>query len=170
MTRQRRIILEELRNVSSHPTADGLHRMVRRRLPRISLGTVYRNLEMLSRQGVILKLDLGGDQRRFDGRTDPHYHVRCLRCDAICDLVLAPLESLEHEASGASEWELLGHRIELVGFCPDCKEKERKGPAREAASGAAGDAAEDPGNGLTEVRGLDGARPGLGKGGKQDVG
>ncbi|MGE5577510.1 MAG: Fur family transcriptional regulator, partial [Syntrophothermus sp.] len=53
MTRQRQIILEELKNVTTHPTADEVYEMVRRRLPRISLGTVYRNLELLAEEGII---------------------------------------------------------------------------------------------------------------------
>ena len=67
MTHQRRIILEELRNTRSHPTADEVYEIVRKRIPKISLGTVYRNLELLSESGVIQKLEIGGTQKRFDG-------------------------------------------------------------------------------------------------------
>jgi len=77
ITRQRRVILEELQRTKSHPTADELYRKVRRRLPRISLGTVYRNLELLSRSGLIRKLEIGGGKMRFDGIVEPHYHIHC---------------------------------------------------------------------------------------------
>ena len=80
MTTQRQVILEELRKLKSHPTAGELCQIVRQRLPRISLGTVYRNLEILSRSGVVLKLDVAGLEMRFDGTVDNHYHVRCLDC------------------------------------------------------------------------------------------
>ena len=77
VTRQRRVILEELRKLTSHPTAPALYEVVRRRLPRISLGTVYRNLELLARAGFIQRLDLQGAEARFDGNPEHHYHVRC---------------------------------------------------------------------------------------------
>ena len=67
MTRQRPVILEELKNLTTHPTADELYSMVRRRLPRISLGTVYRNLEILSEMGLAQKLESAGAQRRYGG-------------------------------------------------------------------------------------------------------
>ena len=60
MTQQRQVILEELRLCRSHPTADELYSRVRRRLPRISLGTVYRNLETLAERGLIRKMEVGG--------------------------------------------------------------------------------------------------------------
>ena len=69
MTRQRKVILEIMKNVTSHPTADQVHQMVRKTLPHVSLATVYRNLEILSEHGMIQKLELAGAQRRFDGKT-----------------------------------------------------------------------------------------------------
>ncbi|MCJ7604005.1 MAG: transcriptional repressor, partial [Desulfobulbaceae bacterium] len=67
MTKQRQVILEELRKVKTHPTADDMYQMLRKKMPKISLGTVYRNLEILSESGIIQKLDVGGTQKRFDG-------------------------------------------------------------------------------------------------------
>ena len=64
LTKQRKVILEELRKLKTHPSADEIYNIVRERLPRISLGTVYRNLEILSDAGVILKLDVAGSQKR----------------------------------------------------------------------------------------------------------
>lgn len=72
MTRQRKIILEEVRKVNTHPSADEIYEMVRLRLPRISLGTVYRNLEILSELGKIQKLQLSGSLKRFDWNTNKH--------------------------------------------------------------------------------------------------
>jgi len=91
MTKQRRVILDELRKLKSHPSADELYRRVRRFLPRISLGTVYRNLEVLSQQGVVQKVELGGPQRRYDGDATTHYHVRCVECGRVED---APVKGI----------------------------------------------------------------------------
>jgi Fur family ferric uptake transcriptional regulator len=124
MTRQRRTILEELRKVNSHPPADEVYKLVRRRLPRISLGTVYRNLETLSGRGLIRKLELGGSQRRFDGHIKNHYHVRCVRCGDVEDVPVEPVAELEGLLHGVSDYKVIGHRLEFVGLCPQCKKGE----------------------------------------------
>jgi len=123
MTRQRQVILEELGKVSSHPTADEVYDMVRRRLPRVSLGTVYRNLEMLSERGMIQKLELGGTRRRFDGNVRDHYHVRCVRCGRLEDVPAEPGAVLENALRGVSDYEITGYRLEFIGLCPQCKKQ-----------------------------------------------
>lgn len=124
-TKQRLVILNELRRVRSHPSADELHRRVRRRLPRISLATVYRNLEMMSEQGVVLKLDLGGSQRRFDGDVSEHHHVRCTCCDRVDDLTGQLPCCLEKAFKSQNGYKITGHRLELIGLCPKCRKKKR---------------------------------------------
>ena len=121
MTCQRQIILEELGKVKSHPTADEVYEMVRRRLPRISLGTVYRNLEVLSQCGMIQKLELGGSQRRYDGQVKRHYHVRCQQCGRMDDIISEPMAEIESKLRSQCPHEIVGHRLELIGVCPDCK-------------------------------------------------
>lgn len=123
MTRQRKVILEELKKVKTHPSADEIYTIVRRRLPRISLGTVYRNLEILAGLGEIQKLELGGAQKRFDGNPQPHYHLRCLYCNWIVDVPAPPFKSIkniEKELSGLTDYKILGHRLEFIGICPGC--------------------------------------------------
>ena len=124
MTRQRKIILEELRKTTSHPSADAIYESVRRQLPNISLGTVYRNLEILSRNGKILKLELCGYQKRFDGNPNPHDHVRCVRCGRIEDLPTNILDDFKGKVCPSTSFEVLGCRLEFSGICPDCKAKE----------------------------------------------
>jgi Fur family ferric uptake transcriptional regulator len=128
MTQQRRVILEELRKVASHPTADQIYEMVRRRLPRVSLGTVYRNLEVLSEQGVIRTLEWGGMPRRFDGNPGTHYHVRCVRCGRAEDVDVRPLSGIEEAARSVSDYQVIGHRVEVMGICPQCRgEAQQRG-------------------------------------------
>jgi Fur family ferric uptake transcriptional regulator len=121
LTNQRQVILEELRKVTTHPTAGELYDMVRQRLPRIGLGTVYRNLELLSEYGIIKKLETGGDQKRFDGNPGPHYHIRCNTCGRVDDLPIARLEDLEAQAADCCRYTIQGHHIEFNGICADCK-------------------------------------------------
>ncbi len=78
LTKQRKVIVEELTKSTDHPTAGDIYDTVRKRLPRISLATVYRNLELLAAHGVIQKLELCGSPARFDARRDGHYHIRCV--------------------------------------------------------------------------------------------
>ncbi len=121
MTNQRKIILEELRKVTSHPTADQLYEIVRKKLPKISLGTVYRNLETLSDQGLALKLDMGGSQRHYDGMVENHYHVRCNKCEQVADLELPIMETIEEEAQKVTNFYIERHNMEFVGMCQDCR-------------------------------------------------
>lgn len=123
MTKQRMVILEELRNVTSHPTADEVYNIVRTRLPRISLGTVYRNLDLLAESGEIIKLEAAGTQKRFDGNLSPHQHVRCMHCGAIGDVHTAI--SLPNIMSATADgFHIAGARIEFDGTCAECSAKE----------------------------------------------
>ena len=119
-TKQRRIILEELRKVTCHPTADELHQMVRKRLPRINIATVYRNLEILTDEGEVMKLDVAGTQRRFDGTPENHYHIRCSRCGRVDDVHIEIRASLEKSAEESCGYRVQSHRVEFTGICPEC--------------------------------------------------
>lgn len=120
ITKQRKIILEELKKVTSHPTADQLHQMVRKRLPKISIATIYRNLEILSDDGAILKMDVAGTQRRFDGNPENHYHIRCCKCGRVDDVPMERVASIEASAQRACGYSVLSHRIEFMGICAEC--------------------------------------------------
>jgi len=125
MTRQRRAILEALRRLESHPTGDEVYRAARRRLPHISLGTVYRNLELLSGRGIIRKLDVAGSQRRFDAKLETHDHIRCLACGRLDDVTLKPRVSDAGISRQLPGYQVLGHHLEVVGLCPECRTKRR---------------------------------------------
>ena len=120
-SRQRDVILEELRRVRSHPTAQALYGAVRRRLPTISLGPVYRNLDLLADQGEIMRLPCPGGQTRFDGNTKEHHHLRCTRCGRVLDVESAI--TVRYNNTETDEYEITGHRIELFGLCARCRKK-----------------------------------------------
>ena len=121
-TQQRRVILEELRKLTSHPTAAELYAIVRQCLPRISLGTIYRNLELLAQNNVIKKLEIAGSETRFDAECMLHDHVRCVDCGKVDDLLgvseARPTERFVH----SNGYEILDCRMEYIGVCPDCKQ------------------------------------------------
>ncbi len=125
MTNQRQVILEEIRKVNTHPTADEVYEMVRKRLPRISLGTVYRNLEILSTRGAIKKIGPISSQMRFDGITKKHYHIRCIYCGKLEDAPIDPMDNLENAIREKSDYSIIGHRLEFIGICPECSKKSK---------------------------------------------
>jgi Fur family transcriptional regulator, ferric uptake regulator len=120
-SRQRDVILEELQRLKSHPSAVSLYQVVRRRLPRISLGTVYRNLELLAETGLVQKLQTSGGETRFDGDVRRHDHVRCLHCGRIDDIPGPPLDLSGGYANDWGGYQIVGHRLEFVGLCPACR-------------------------------------------------
>ena len=124
MTKQREIILEEIKMSVSHPTADEIYESVRKRLPKISLGTVYRNLDILASCGMIRKLDPGRTQMRFDGNLSEHHHLTCMRCNRIEDLDFEvshdPLKNLEKVMGNLTKYGIFGHKLEFFGLCSTC--------------------------------------------------
>lgn len=125
MTDQRRLILEVVRRADSHPTAEWVYRKVRRRLPRLSLGTVYRNLKLLVEQGLIQELDSRG-LGRYDGSTGRHDHFTCQACGRIID-VTAPVDpALDRRMASRMGFEISHHLIEFYGRCLACRGKERR--------------------------------------------
>ncbi len=121
LTTQRQIILEELANLKTNPTASEVFDMVRKRLPRIGLGTVYRNLELMAENDMIRKIEVGGTQNRYDAITKPHYHIRCSRCGKVDDIDVEINDDLVKGAAKSCLYQIQGHRIEFSGVCPDCQ-------------------------------------------------
>ena len=120
LTSQRQVIIEELRKVKTHPTANQVYDMVRKRLPRIGLGTVYRNLELLTEKGLINKLEVGGEQKRFDGDTSQHYHIRCVKCHRVEDIFIEKHKELEKSAASCCNYKILDHHVQFSGICSKC--------------------------------------------------
>ena len=123
-TRQRQVILEELRKLTCHPTAYELYEIVRKKLPKISLGTVYRNLELMTEDEIINKIRISGGQARFDGDITEHYHVRCVECGRVDDISEMPDEPVDRDPENVNGYEILGFQLEYYGICPKCKKKK----------------------------------------------
>jgi Fur family ferric uptake transcriptional regulator len=126
MTKQRRVILEEVRRINDHPAADEIYDRVRKRLPRVSLGTVYRNLDVLCEMGLIQRLELSGTTKRFDGIPQKHYHIRCVCCGRVDDAPIAPMNELEDDLYGTTVFEIIGHNLEFTGLCPQCSKQRQQ--------------------------------------------
>ncbi|MFW6238842.1 MAG: Fur family transcriptional regulator [Halanaerobiales bacterium] len=122
MTKQRRAILEILRNTDIHPTADWIYEQVKKEIPNISLGTVYRNLNVLSEMGEIMTLDYGSSYSRFDGNPTNHYHFKCEKCEEVFDVELDVLKNLNQKVTDNTSFDVRHHRLEFYGLCPNCQD------------------------------------------------
>ncbi|MBB5020798.1 Fur family transcriptional regulator [Desulfurispira natronophila] len=120
MTQQRRVILDVLRNTKSHPSAEWIYNQVRQIIPNVSLGTVYRNLNILHQEGLVLEMNYGKGQSRYDGMVEPHYHVRCSECGRIDDVELDSINHLSETVESLTGFAVSDYRLEFNGQCPDC--------------------------------------------------
>lgn len=120
-TKQKQLIKEILAETVSHPTADWIYEEARKKLPNISLGTVYRNLNNLKESGEILELNYGSSFSRYDGNPKPHYHFSCTTCGNVYDLDLHLQDGL-NDLVQREGFVVEGHRLEFFGTCLACKE------------------------------------------------
>jgi Fur family peroxide stress response transcriptional regulator len=125
-SRQRERILELLRSTDSHPTALWLYDRLRGEFPDLSIGTIYRNLRILTEQGLINKIDFGSTFDRFDANTSPHYHFICEQCGTIADLPIPINNELNQWVTKVSRHNARSHRIEFFGICESCSLKNKK--------------------------------------------
>lgn len=127
VTPQRRAILDVLRGTESHPDANWIFEQVRRALPHISLGTVYRNLRLLRDAGLVRELSYDPDVAHYDARTDQHYHVVCRACGAIGDVGCARFTELEARAAQNTDFAIESHDVIFYGLCLTCQLDRAKG-------------------------------------------
>jgi Fur family peroxide stress response transcriptional regulator len=125
-TRQRRALYRALAGRTDHPTAEELHREVRRSIPSLSLATVYTSLDALVRAGAAARIVHADGLAHFDARTDPHGHRRCGRCGRVEDVEI-PHRPERIADIPLGDFTLTGFHIELFGTCADC---DRSGGAR----------------------------------------
>lgn len=124
-SRQREAIKNYLEGRKDHPTADMVYTAIREVYPNISLGTVYRNLTLLAKQGEISKISCGETSDRFDIRTDPHYHFICEKCGRVEDLPDMDMQAVNAWAGENYDGYIFGHQLYFYGRCRECREKEK---------------------------------------------
>lgn len=121
LTRQRRIIYEELAKVNTHPRAEEIYVMVQRKLPRISFGTVYRNLKALKSLGLLSADKFGHNYSHFDANVLPHHHFTCTRCDQVFDVEDHRQLDLAKVQFPSPGFQIHYSRVEFYGICPRCE-------------------------------------------------
>lgn len=120
-TVQRAAVHRALGEMRSHPTADEIFTAVRRRIPDISLATVYKALETLVACDLALKLPTGDRPARYDGRTDAHDHLCCLGCGRVMDVEGGARADWMDSVDPPADFEICGYRLVLLGYCGDCR-------------------------------------------------
>ncbi|MDO4313766.1 MAG: transcriptional repressor [Eubacteriales bacterium] len=124
-SRQREVIKEYLSNTDDHPTADTVYMHVRQAFPRISLGTVYRNLNLLADMGEANKITTPDGAVRFDGITYPHYHVLCTECGRLFDLDMEVQDSITEQAKACFSGTINSHSAMFYGVCSHCRKQKQ---------------------------------------------
>lgn len=122
-SRQRETVYDVLKSTTAHPSADWIYERCREILPNISLGTVYRNLELLVSQGKAIKVSVTQDKERYDADVSPHFHVACPLCGKVWDL--SPSDDLiERLNKECADNNYEGFSLTFRCVCEECKNKQ----------------------------------------------
>ena len=124
-SRQREAILTFLSGRTDHPTADVIYENVRKVEPKVSLGTIYRNLSLLTELGQIQKIGTGDGKEHYDWNAAPHNHFVCRQCGALLDLHVKSPCTLMKKAVEAFDGEIEGCAVQFFGTCPECMKKRK---------------------------------------------
>ena len=122
--RKRNAILTYLRSVTNHPSAETVFTELKQEIPDLSMGTVYRNLNLFKQQGLAVSVATVKGVERFDGNTEPHVHFICNECDAVIDLMEMDVpESLKQVAQGCSGGQITDCQLTFTGYCKACSDR-----------------------------------------------
>jgi Fur family peroxide stress response transcriptional regulator len=121
LTPQRLAVMRALLAASDHPRAESIFAAVHQQFPTISLATVHRTLETLCAIGEARKVTALHDSARYDGNTQPHHHLVCVRCRRVSDIEMAEFDHLLHGRERLGEYALLGATVEIQALCANCQ-------------------------------------------------
>jgi len=122
MSKQKKLIYDIVASTMTHPTADWVYERARGEMPRISLGTVYRNLKTLTAEGLLMEINTTRGPARYDANVSRHSHLRCVECNRLEDI--SESESTFVPKSRLRRYQILEYRVELIGICPDCRNRQ----------------------------------------------
>lgn len=120
-TIQHKLVLEAVFELANHSTAEAVTEHIRHNYPNISIGTVYRNLNLLAQDGEIAKITVPNSADRFDHILKDHYHMRCSTCGNFFDIDIAYIKDIDEKVESLTGFKLHGHEILFNGICNECK-------------------------------------------------
>ena len=129
-SQQRERMLEIIAETDSHPTADWAYHRLKKEIPDLSLGTVYRNMKVLVDQGHVQKRPFGSTSDRYEARTKQHYHLVCEKCGIVKDFDMPQYSTINGRAEQLSDFRISRHRIDFFGICETCQRKRKTKPSR----------------------------------------
>lgn len=125
LTPQRMALLRLLATSEGHPSASQLYDQLHVQFPTTSPGTIYKTLNLLKDLNEVLELGFSDDDNRYDGnRPYPHPHLICVRCRKIIDPDVELADRLVREVAGHSGYQIVSHRLDFYGICPDCQDSK----------------------------------------------
>ena len=122
ITPQRVAILDYLLKTDDHPSAEYIHKIIKKKYPMVSLSTIYKTLNLLREKKLVNEIEIGGESR-FDAHTDAHINLVCMKCGKIDDVDEDSLKEIQNRASKKSKYRILKGSFELFGYCNLCKSK-----------------------------------------------
>ena len=125
LTPQRLEIFKAISKAKDHPSAEALYEKLKKRMPTISLDTIYRTLNTFEKLGLIKKVHLLNDQARFDPDTGSHHHFICVKCKKIIDFKWPDFDSARPPEQVGGFGKILEQQAELRGICRKCLEKKK---------------------------------------------
>ena len=124
ITPQRIAIIKYVIDTQSHPSAEGIHKIIQKKYPMVSLATVYKTLDLLRKMSMIQELGFANGSARYEANVGKHINIVCVRCGRIEDVDEHSLSGLESKVAEKSKYEIFSRRFELYGHCNECKRKK----------------------------------------------
>ncbi len=121
LTSQRRAVLDALKDFKGHPSAEEVYLLVKKRNPKVALGTVYQALSVLEEIGLIEAKHWSDSPVRYDLNTEPHYDIRCTRCDEVAEIAGVEFEDFAARIRDNTAYEVTNAALVIEGVCPDCQ-------------------------------------------------
>ena len=120
LTPQRQTILRIIEERGGHLSADEIYHLARREVPRLSLSTVYRTLDLLKGLDLVSELHLAGDHYRYEAQSDEHQHLVCLSCGKVIEFQCTHCHAVHKSLASEHGFSITGSRVELFGYCDEC--------------------------------------------------
>ena len=123
-TKQLSFILDTIKMMPRHFTADDVYEEVKKEYPGLGQATVFRNLNKMAEEGILLRIEVPGGAREYELMAPKHYHAKCMKCGKLFDIEMDYMPNLEKKVKDAHGFQFSGHDIIFTGLCSSCIKKQ----------------------------------------------
>lgn len=124
-TKQLSIILDTIKTMSRHFTAEEVYLEVKKENTGLGQATVFRNINKMAQEGILLKIEVPGGASRYELSAPKHYHAKCIKCGRLFDVEMDYIPDLENKVKDPHGFQFSGHDIIFTGICSSCREKQK---------------------------------------------